>query len=113
MTTVMVSGFPAAYRSSGRQSALARLAPCRAASAAASCRLSRIGMPGSWTRAGRPSSQACSSRREVSSTLHRVWVRSRSNSAKSPCSAGVQALRVPGGNPLTGSTLSHTHSTGT
>ena len=68
----MVSGLPAAYRSSGRQSAPARLWPCRAASAAASCRLSRIGIGGSWTRAGRSPSQACSSRREVSSTLHRV-----------------------------------------
>ena len=109
----MVSGFPAAYRSSGRQSAPAMLWPCRAASAAASCRLSRIGMAGSRTRAGRSPSQACSSRREVSSTLHRVcWARSRSSPARSSCSAGVQALGVPAGNPVTGSTLSQTHSTG-
>ena len=83
----------------------------RPATARASSSRSSIGMPGSAMRAGRSPSQPCSSRREVSSTLHPVWPsRSRRKAASSSCSAGVQVLGVPAGNPATGSTLSQTHS---
>ena len=86
----------------------------RGATAWASSSRSSIGIGGSSTRAGRSPSQACSSRREVSSTLHPVWLaRSCRKASSSACSAGVQALGVPAGNPVTGSMLSHTHSTGT
>ena len=110
----MVSGFPAAYRSSGRQSAPARLLPCRAASAAASCRLSRIGIGGSCDPGGEVAEPgvlvaAGGEQHLAPGPLGQV---TQQSPASSSCSAGVQALGVPAGNPATGSTLSHTHSTG-
>ena len=114
----MVSGLPWVKASSGRQSSTcrnwSRPPGCREATARASSSRSSIGIGGSATRVGRSPSQARSSRREVSSTWHRVWsARSRRKPASSCCSAGVQALSVPAGNPATGSMLSQIHSTGT
>ena len=81
---------------------------------AASCSCSRSGIGGSCTRWGSPPSQWCSGRREVSSTFARVSDRSVCrNSTSSRCSAAVQALGVPVGNPAMGSMLSQIHSTGT
>ena len=64
-------------------------------------------------RAGRPARPARRGGRSAAPCTGSAGPGHAGSSARSSCSAWVQALGVPGGNPVTGSTLSHTHSTGT
>ena len=83
------------------------------ASARASCTRSCIGIGGTLTRAGSSPSHPCSSRLDVSRSFAFPLRASRRNPTRSACSSADHADAVPSGNPATGSTLSHTHSTGT